>query len=268
MIIDSHAHLEMDPFDEDRNTVLERAREAGVEFILSVGNAHLEQDSMERALTLCHDTDGLATSVGIHPHDARIASDAWYGKILNLATQPDVWAIGEIGLDYHYDFSPRDSQRAVFRDQLIMARELSLPVIIHSREADADTMELLSTHWAAPNPGGIMHCFAGDITMARQAMALGFYISFAGNITFPKAPNLRETAAEVPSHRLLAETDSPYLAPVPRRGRRNEPAMVRFVVQTLADLHGVSLETMAQQTTGNFKKLFGKHFNNDIIRPL
>jgi TatD DNase family protein len=257
MIIDSHAHLEMPAFDPDRDAVLERARQAGVRFILSIGNAQPEEGSMERSLDLCRRHPGLATTVGIHPHDARIASDRWYRQILDLSGEPEVVAIGEIGLDYHYDLSPRDRQREVFRHQLIMARELDRPIIVHSREAETDTLDLLTELWAPPHPGGIMHCFSGDALMARCCLDLGLCISFAGNITFKNAADLRQAAAAVPVERLLAETDAPYLAPVPHRGRRNEPAHVRLVVEALAELHDRPADEMARQTTRNFKKLFG-----------
>jgi len=258
MIIDSHAHLEMTDFDDDREAVLERARQAGVVFILSVGNARPEQGSMEHALELCRRYSGLATTAGIHPHDARIASDRWYRQIMDLAGEPEVVAIGEIGLDYHYDFSPRDRQRDVFRDQLILARELGRPIIVHSREAAADTLALLAAHWSPPHPGGIMHCFSGDAAMAQSCLELGLHISFAGNITFRNAGDLRTAAAAVPAGRLLAETDAPYLAPVPHRGRRNEPAHVMHVVAALAELHDMTADEMARHTTRNFKKLFGE----------
>jgi len=261
MIVDSHAHLEMEQFDTDRPAVLSRAQEIGIEFILCIGNAHPEKESMERSVELCREHSWMAATVGIHPHDAKIASDEWYQKILDLTGDANVWAIGEIGLDYHYDFSPRDAQIGVFRDMLIMARELELPVIIHNRDADADMASMLEQHWAPPNPGGIMHCFAGDSDMARLCMDLGFLISFAGNITFKKAEDLRTVATSIPTDRLLAETDCPYLAPVPRRGRRNEPAYVQYVIETLAELHQMPASTMARLTTENFKKLFGKQFS-------
>ena len=260
MLIDSHAHLEMDAFDADRDEVLTRARDAGVEFILTIGNAHPESGSHEKALALCHRHPDLATTAGIHPHEARIASDPWYGRIADLAADPKVWAIGEIGLDYYYDHSPRDIQRAVFRDLLWLARRLELPVIIHSRDADADLLDLLEQHWAPPNAGGILHCFSGGPELARRGLALGFHISFAGPITFKKADDLRAVAAAIPPERLLAETDCPYLAPVPHRGRRNEPAYVAEVVAALARLHRRTPAEMAAVTAANFKNLFRKRF--------
>jgi len=258
MLVDSHAHLEMDAFDADRDAVLERARAAGVGFILAIGNAHPEDGSMDRALELCRRHPGLATTAGIHPHDARIASDAWYARLAERLREPEVWAVGEIGLDYYYDHSPRDVQRGVFRDLLAVARETDHPVIVHARDADADLLEILERHWVPPNPGGIMHCFAGDPAMAARCLALGFHISFAGPITFPKGDNVRTAAAAVPADRLLVETDAPYLAPAPLRGRRNEPAHVRHVAAVLARVHGIEEAEMARRTTENFWRLFSR----------
>jgi TatD DNase family protein len=262
MLVDSHAHLEMEAFDADRDAVLTRARDAGVGFILAIGNAHPESGSMDKALALCRRHADLATTAGIHPHDARIASDAWHGRLAELLREPEVWAVGEIGLDYYYDHSPRDTQRGVFRDLLAVAREADRPVIIHARDADADLLEILGRHWAPPNPGGIMHCFAGDPAMAARCLALGFHISFAGTLTFPKAENVRAAAAAVPPDRLLVETDAPYLAPVPVRGRRNEPAHVRHVAAALARVHGLDEAELARRTTANFWHLFGRSRQN------
>lgn len=259
-LVDSHAHLEMAAFDPDREDVLTRAAAAGVEFILTIGNAQPEEGSMEKALLLCARHPGLATTVGIHPHDARIAAPVWYRLLLTLAENPRVWAMGEIGLDFFYDHSPRDIQREVLMDQLRLARELWLPVIIHCRDAGDELLAVLESLWAPPNPGGIMHCFAGDASLAGRCLDLGFYISFAGNITFPKAESIRQAALAVPLDRLLIETDCPYLAPVPRRGRRNEPALVRHVAEALAGLRGVPPAAMARLTTDNFKKLFHGRF--------
>lgn len=263
MLVDSHAHLEMDVFDADRDAVLERAHAAGVDFILTIGNAHPESGSLDRALELCRRHPGLATTAGIHPHDARIASDAWYARLAARLREPEVWAVGEIGLDYYYDHSPRDVQRGVFRDLLVMAREANRPVIIHARDATADLLDILERHWAPPNPGGIMHCFAGDPAMAARCLALGFHISFAGPITFPKGDNVRTAAAAVPADRLLVETDAPYLAPVPVRGRRNEPANVRHVAAALARVHALEETELARRTTANFWRLFGR-FRLDV----
>lgn len=259
-IVDTHAHLEMPAFDADREAVLERARDAGVDRILSVGNARPEAHSMEKSLDLCDRFGGLSTSVGIHPHDASVASEAWYRRFEAFAASPHVWAVGEIGLDYHYDLSPRDAQRRAFAEQLDLARALDLPVIVHSREAAEDTCRILEAHWAPPNPGGILHCFAGDGAMARRCMALGFYVSFAGNLTFPRAQDLRDALVEVPDDRLLLETDSPYLSPVPHRGKRNEPARVADVAREAARLRGCGYLEVAGQVTRNFKNVFSKRF--------
>lgn len=257
MLVDSHAHLEMDAFDADRDAVLERARAAGVGFILAIGNAHPEGGSMDRALELCRRHPGLATTAGIHPHDARIASDAWYARLAERLREPEVWAVGEIGLDYYYDHSPRDAQRGVFRDLLVMAREADRPVIIHARDATADLLDILERHWTPPNPGGIMHCFAGDPAMAARCLALGFHVSFAGPITFPKGDNVRTAAAAVPVDRLLVETDAPYLAPVPRRGKPNRPAYVQFTVEFLATLRDEDPDDIAKLTSDNAGRIFG-----------
>ncbi|MBP7866535.1 MAG: TatD family hydrolase [Acidobacteria bacterium] len=259
-IVDTHAHLEMPAFDADREAVIDRARDAGVIRILSVGNARPEERSMEKSLDLCSRFPGLSTSVGIHPHDASLASEAWYRRFEDYAASPHVWALGEIGLDYHYDLSPRDVQCRVFAEQLDLARALDLPVIVHSREAAEDTCRLLEAHWAPPNPGGILHCFAGDGAMARRCMALGFHVSFAGNITFPRAQGLRDALAEVPDDRLLLETDSPYLSPVPHRGKRNEPARVAEVFREAARLRGCGYTEVAGRVMHNFKNVFSKWF--------
>lgn len=260
-LIDSHAHLEMSAFALDREEVLSRARDAGVEFILAIGNAGPEAGSMEQALELCQRHRWLATTAGLHPHDARLASESWWRRILDLCRQPAVWAIGEIGLDYHYDHSPRDVQRAVFRDSLILARELDRPVIVHSREAEEDTLAILARHWAPPHPGGIMHCFSGNAAMANRCLELGFFISFAGPVTYPKAEELRHAVRAVPAGRLLAETDCPYLAPQAWRGKRNEPAYVLAVVEKLAELKEITPAQMAAATVSNFKNLFAKGFS-------
>jgi len=264
-LVDSHAHLEMEAFDADLPEVLGRACAAGVAFVLAVGNAEPARGSMERALDLCQKHPGLATSVGIHPHEARIASAAWYSRIGDLARESKVWAVGEIGLDYFYDHSPREVQRRVLAEQLELARAAGKPVILHCRDAADDLLGILERHYPPPHGGGVMHCFSGDGALAARCLALGLYISFAGNVTFKKADTLRQAAAVVPADRLLLETDSPYLAPAPRRGTRNEPAQVRRVAEFLAELRGTSLEDLAAATTGNFKKLFGDFPPDAII---
>jgi TatD DNase family protein len=210
--------------------------------------------------------ENVYAAAGVHPHDARLFDDAAAERLRKLlAGSPRVVAWGEIGLDYHYDHSPRDVQREVFRRQLRLAREVALPVIIHSREADEDTVEILAREWAGAARGGVMHCFGGGLWMAERALELGFYISFAGNVTFKKAEPLREVARIVPPDRLLVETDCPYLAPVPHRGRRNEPAFVADTARFLAELRGTTPEELGRATSDNFSRLFGVELKPDGV---
>ena len=252
---DSHAHLDDARFEEDRAAVLERARQAGVERILAIASG-ITASECERTLRLAAEHDFLWAAVGLHPHEARHASEELLTALARLAENPRVLAWGEIGLDYHYDHSPREVQQAVFRQQLQQARALKLPVIIHCREAWDDGLRILEDDWAASGLGGILHCFSGDTEVARRAHEWGFLISFAGNATFPRADNLRAAARAVPLEALLIETDCPYLAPQSVRGRRNEPAFVVEVAATLAGLHGVSREEMGARTSENFLRLF------------
>jgi TatD DNase family protein len=196
-------------------------------------------------------------AVGVHPHDAKLYDEAAERLLLEFVRSRRVVAVGEIGLDYHYDNSPREVQREVFRAQLRLAREESLPVIIHSRDADEETLEVLRAEYSGAGRGGVMHCFGGGPALAEGALGLGFYISFAGNVTFKKAEALREVARTVPLDRLLVETDCPYLAPVPHRGRRNEPAHVAATARFLAELRGVGHEELGRATSANFSRLFG-----------
>lgn len=257
-MIDSHCHLADETFAGDLETIVARAREAGLEralVILEAGDP-AEAAQASRVDTLWPD---VRVAVGVHPHHAHKYAgdpDAAAGAVRDqIGATAGARAIGEIGLDYHYDFSPRDVQHAVFRAQLRLARELSLPVIIHTREAEDDTVAMLR-EVGEGELRGVIHCFTGTPALARAALDLGFYISFAGIITFPKAADLRATAATVPLDRLLIETDSPFLAPVPHRGKRNEPAHVTAVAATLADLQDVSLAELGRATTANFHSLF------------
>jgi TatD DNase family protein len=257
MFVDSHAHIDGEEYDSDRAEVVERAREAGVLAILNVGTGDPHSGSLERAVEVAEQFDGVYAAVGVHPHDAKLFDESAAARLQRLVRESRrVIAWGEIGLDYHYDHSPRDVQRRVFREQLRMARDASLPVIIHSREADADTVAILSEEWAQREPGGIMHCFGGTRAMAESVLELGFMISFAGNVTFKKAEELREVAQLVPRERLLVETDCPYLTPVPFRGRRNEPARVVEVAGCLASLHGLETAAMGRLTAQNFARFF------------
>jgi TatD DNase family protein len=257
MFVDSHAHIDGPEFDSDRGELIRRACDAGVLAILNVGTGDPHSGALERAVDLASEYEGVYTAVGTHPHDARLFDDKAGERITNLIKQSSrVIAWGEIGLDFHYDNSPRDTQMEVFRRQLRMARDVSLPVIVHTREAEADTMEILRSDWGASGLPGIMHCFSGSGLLAKRAIDLGMFISFSGIVTFKKANYLRAIAKEVPLDRLLIETDCPYLAPVPYRGKRNEPAYVVEVARCLAELRGVSLEEMGQITAENFAGLF------------
>ena len=257
-MIDSHCHLADETFGAELDGVVTRARAAGVEralVMLEAGNDH-EAAQARHVHELWPD---VRTAIGIHPHAAHE-----YGtnseRVLTtvreqLARTPMARAVGEIGLDYHYDYSPRDVQRTVFRTQVRLARELKLPVVIHTREADEDTMQVLREEGKGELTG-VLHCFSGTSELARAGLDLGFYISFAGMLTFNNAGPLRETARLVPLDRLLTETDSPFLAPVPHRGKRNEPAFVTHVVAALAQLHAIDVMEMDQHTTANFHRLF------------
>ena len=254
MIIDSHCHLDAHGFDEDRDQVIERAREAGVEAMLTIGTGDGPPD-LEPAIRLADRYPEVYATVGVHPHEARKADTDAFQRLAELLAHPKVLALGEIGLDYHYDNSPREIQRDVFVRQMDLARAAGKPIIIHTRDAWDDTIELLRAHWQ--EGGGIMHCFSGGDEEARQALDLGFHISYAGILTFNRSADVRETAAGLPLDRLLVETDAPYLTPAPHRKiRRNEP---RFVVETarcLAEAKGLDYETLARATSANFRRLF------------
>ena len=252
---DSHAHLDDPRFEVDLPAVLERAHAAGVERVLTISGG-TNPNELARAVRLAEAHPHILAAVGLHPHEARHANDELLAALEHLARSPRVLAWGEIGLDYHYDHSPREQQREVFRRQLQSARRLRLPVIVHCREAWEDCLALLAEEWAASGLGGILHCFTGDSEAARRALDWGFLISFAGNVTFPRAENLRTAARGVPLDRLLIETDCPYLAPQPMRGKRNEPAFVVETAAALGRLHGLNGEEMGARTTENFLRLF------------
>ena len=256
--IDSHCHIDGPEYDADRDEVIARARDAGVTTMLNVGTGDPHSGAFERAVELAEKHDEIYAAVGVHPHDAKLFDDVAGQRLVNLIKGSQrVVAWGEIGLDYHYDHSPRDAQRAVFQRQLRLARELMLPVIIHSREADEDTVSILREELSGYERAGVLHCFGGSLQMARAAIDLGFCVSFAGNLTFKKAEDLREIARQLPLDRLMVETDCPYLTPVPFRGKRNEPARVVETAACLAMLHGREVSEIARITTGNFSKLFG-----------
>ncbi len=264
MFIDSHAHIDGEEYDADRDEVVARARAGGVRAILNVGTGDPHSGTLERAVEVAGQYENVYAAVGVHPHDARLFDERAAERIARLVeSSPRVIAWGEIGLDYHYDHSPRDVQREVFVGQLRMARDAGLPVIIHSREADQDTVDILKTESGGVAPGGVMHCFGGSLGMAESVLELGLMISFAGNVTFKKAENLREVARHVPLDRLLIETDCPYLTPVPFRGRRNEPARVVEVARCLAELYGVEPEEIGRVTSNNFQRFFDLQLGND-----
>ncbi|HSI87527.1 MAG TPA: TatD family hydrolase [Pyrinomonadaceae bacterium] len=254
--VDSHCHIDGEAFDADRDDVVERARGAGVAAMLNVGTGDPNTDDFRRAVAVAERYDNVYASVGVHPHDAKLYDEAAEAQLIGLAGAEKVIAWGEIGLDYYYDHSPREVQQSVFRRQIRVARKLGLPIIIHSRDANKDTVEILTEECSWDGFRGIMHCFGGTAEMAQELMPLGFLISFAGNVTFKKAEELREAAAVVPLDKLLVETDCPFLTPVPHRGKRNEPAMVVHTARFLAEFYDVEFETIAKQTTDNFLKFF------------
>jgi len=256
MFIDSHAHIDGEEFDADRDEVIERARAAGVSTILNVGTGDPHSGAFERAVELSQKHENVYTAIGTHPHDARLYNDQAEQKIKTLTKSKNVIAWGEIGLDFHYDNSPRDVQIAVFKRQLHAAHECDLPVVIHTREAEPETIEILKSDYAGAKRRGIFHCFSGSMDLAQAAIELGFMISFSGIITFKKADELRTVAKEVPLDRLLIETDCPYLSPIPYRGKRNEPAYVVEVARCLGGIHGIDIEEMARITSDNFRRFF------------
>jgi TatD DNase family protein len=270
VFVDSHAHLDGEQFQADREQVIVRAREAGVETIVAIGNGD-GPGSMDCGIKLAEQYEFIYATVGIHPHEARLATDAVLTELTQLAKRPKVIAWGEIGLDYFYDHSPRDLQQQVFVNQMELARAAKLPIVIHCRPSDGsddawrDCLGLISAHWAGSGLGGILHCFTGTWPHAKRALDLGFMVSFAGNITFPKAQQIRDAAKEVPLDRMLIETDCPYLAPVPYRGKRNEPAFVRETARQLGELRGLSTEEIGMKTAKNFYHFFSLHETANFI---
>lgn len=267
MLIDSHAHLDSSRYADDLDDLLSRAWQAGIGTILSIGIGE-GPETMHQALELSRaysgkpETPRILATAGVHPHEAQLAGDAAYSKLEDLLQQPEVIACGEIGLDYFYDHSPRDTQKAVFLRQMEIAAHRKRPIVIHCRPSDNstnawdDTLALIEEQWSRTGLGGILHCFTGEWDHARRALECGFLISFAGNITFPKAQPIREVAARVPLDRILVETDAPFLAPVPNRGKRNEPAWVAEVAAKLAEIRQADTETIASHTTENFFRFF------------
>jgi TatD DNase family protein len=257
-MIDSHCHLAGDEFVSDLPAVVARAQETGVTGALVIIGA---EDEAERArmASVADAWNSVRFSIGVHPHQAGQFGSDPPGAVRAVRTaierEPLARAVGEIGLDYHYDFSPREAQRGVFREQVRLARELRLPIVIHTREAEDDTFQILRDE-RAEEIGGVFHCFTGDRDMARRCLELGFHVSLAGIVTFPRALELKEVARFVPIDRLLVETDSPFLAPVPHRGKRNEPAYVVRTADVIADLRATTVVAIADATSKNFARLF------------
>jgi TatD DNase family protein len=252
-LVDSHCHLADPDYDGDRDAVLARARVAGVERLLVVGVMD-GSGRHRRALDLAASC-GLECAVGIHPHEARLATEESYAELADLARARRIVAIGEIGLDFHYDLSPRAFQEEVFHRQIRLARDAALPVVIHTRAAEAETLAILAEE-RIPDVGGVVHCYTGSAEMARALLAMGLFLSFSGIVAFPRAANLRAIASEVPEDRLLIETDAPYLAPPPHRGRRNEPAFVIEVARTVAAARRLELGELARITRDNYARCF------------
>jgi TatD DNase family protein len=261
-IIDSHAHLEFPQFDPDRDAMLARARDAGVETLLAIGSG-TGPERLNAAIPFAEQRDWIYATVGIHPHEAKLATEEHFTRLDGLARHPRVIGWGEIGLDYFYDHSPRESQHQVFRRQLTQARAAKLPIILHCRDAWPDCLEILDQDWRSSGLGGIFHCFTGTAAEAQLGLDMGFMISFAGNVTYPKMQHLRDVARVLPLDRLLTETDSPFLPPQGRRGRRNEPAFVVEVAQMLANVRNLSTEEIAAATAENFRRFFRLNARSD-----
>ena len=250
-LIDTHCHLDMDAFDNDREKVLERAEDSHIKYIINAGS---DRNGNIKGLELSGKYPNVFSAAGIHPHDAKTLDAQLFNELQKWVKNPKVVAIGEIGLDYHYLHSPKGVQIEAFRKQIALAKEANLPIIVHSREAKNDTIRILRKE--AVDLAGVLHCFSGDMDMARDAMGLGFYISIAGPVTFKNAAEMREVAAYIPDDFLLIETDAPYLAPVPMRGKRNEPSFLKYTAEAIARIRGVSVSDLARITTLNAMRLF------------
>jgi TatD DNase family protein len=255
-IVDSHAHLEFAQFDADRQAMLERARAAGVETLLAIGSGTSPAERLDAAIPYAERHDWIYATVGIHPHDASAANEEHFAQLDELARHRKVIGWGEMGLDYYYDHSPRDVQKQVFRRQLAQARARKLPVVIHCRDAWDDCLTILEQDFRSSGLGGIFHCFTGTLDEARRGLDMGLLISFAGNVSYPKNQTIREVAREIPLDQMLTETDSPFLAPQGRRGKRNEPAFVVEVARTLANVRDLGTDEVAAAAAANFRRLF------------
>lgn len=253
MLFDTHVHLNAEQFSEDLNEVIDRARMEGVQYMVVVG---FDRPTIIKAMELIEEYDFIYASIGWHPVDAIDMRDEDLDWIEELAKHPKVVAIGEMGLDYYWDKSPKDVQQEVFRKQIQLAKKVKLPIVIHNREATADIVTILKEENAA-EVGGIMHCFSGSVEVAKECVDMNFYISLGGPVTFKNAKKPKEVAQEIPLNKLLIETDCPYLAPHPYRGKRNEPSYVKLVAEQIAELKGLSFEEVSQVTTENAKILFG-----------
>jgi TatD DNase family protein len=259
-LIDSHAHIDFPQFADDRATMLERARAAGVSTLLAIGTGP-GPEKLDAALPFAEEHDWIYATVGIHPHEAKEVTPQHLDRLAELAKHPKVIAWGEIGVDYFYDHSPREAQHRVFRDQLALAHKAKLPIVIHCRDAWSDCLAVLEEVWRPTGLGGILHCFTSTLEDARRGLDMGFLISFAGNSTYPKAQNLRDVAKALPLEKILIETDAPYLAPQPYRGKRNEPAYVGEVAKAIANVRDLRAEDVALATAENFRRFFG------LVRP-
>jgi TatD DNase family protein len=254
-LIDSHAHLDFPQFAEDREAVLERARAAGVCTVLAIGSGP-GPEKLDAAIPFAEQHDWIYATVGTHPHEAQQLTPQHLEQLAVLAKHPRVIAYGEIGLDYFYDHSPREAQQRAFCEQMEVAANAKLPLVIHCRDAWADCLNLLETNWRPKGLGGILHCFTSTLEDARRGLEMGFMISFAGNSTYPKAQNIRDVAKALPLENILIETDSPFLSPQPYRGKRNEPAYVGEVAKAIGSVRNLAAEEIAAATAANFRRFF------------
>ena len=254
MFIDSHAHLDDERFDEDREVLIKNLKDNKIDLVFNIG---ADIESSKASVSLANKYDNIYAVVGVHPHDAKDVDENYLETLRELSEEEKVVAIGEIGLDYYYDNSPRDIQRKVFMEQINLAKELDLPVVIHTRDAAQETFDILKEAAEDGKLRGILHCYSGSVELAMEYIKLGFYISLGGPVTFKKSKVSKEVAVAVPLDKLLIETDCPYLTPEPYRGKRNEPMYVRYTAETIAELRGISVEELAKVTSNNAKEILG-----------